>query len=434
MSNPVEPQRKSLFAPAANTPRSEMFPIRVESYDTTGAIHTVTGRRLDNGETATVSLRDIQLKPNAKFPRPTIAQFAAEREYKTDTGTTPGGVLLIEDATKVADGVYTSRWIRSLSHNAEEAEVMIVTAHCTGLRSSGGGKEYAAVTFLHDGLIDHLSQEMIDTLMLTSSGQVDTVADLNSALAEMLDAGIGAGVRIRMGDGFDGLYVQARKGVDNAKIIEDFIARIPQELKEAIDGGQAICEIIPYGTVWAGPATLEVMAKSATVQARMERYHDEKVGEKGKTYDVQLFRPSIVVMRMTKPDENGRRGVFVTHVEPLYTRQPVVGLREAICYAKSADFAPVPPKPDLLSTRAKEQDVANAPSSQPAPTEPQDTFGGAPLDYDQLGAHGQLSEEDVMGAAAGNFGSFEDFGEGSGADDIGDSAPRATRTRRMGAN
>lgn len=419
------PQRKSLFAQVQSGPRSETFPIHVIGYDTKSSVHTVTGTRLDNGEQVSVCLRDIELKPNSKYPRPSIADFEAPRQFKTDPGTVPGGVLMVEDAQQIADGVYSSRWIRSLSHTPEEAEVMIVTAHCTGLRHSPKGRSYAGITFLHDGNINHLPQEMLDTLKMTGSGAVNNTFELKNALTEMVTENIGAGVRIKMGDSFDSLYVSARKDVQPEKVVEDFMKRVPQPLADAINSGEALCEIIPFGNVWAGPATVEIMEKSATVQARMDRYFQrvEQAGRQDR--EVQLFRPSIVAMRLTKPDpQTGQRAAYVTHIEPLFTRPPVQGLREAICYSTTENFAPEVPR---QANAARNDDVA--------PRAPEQTDGQAPgpdYDSDQDFSAGSMpiSEEDVM-AAAGNDYIPEDFGP-AGGDDIGDTAPRVTRgARRM---
>lgn len=419
------PQRKSLFAQVQSGPRSETFAIHVIGYDTKGAVHSVIGTRLDTGEQVSVHLRDIELKKNAKYPRPSIADFEAPRQYKTDPGTLPGGVLMIEDAQKVADGVYNSRWIRSLSHTAEEAEVMIVTAHCTGLRRAPNGRAYAGITFLHDGNINHLSQEMCDALLLTGSGSVGNTEDLKSALLEMVQSNIGAGVRIKMGDVFDSLYVSARKGVEPEKVVEDFMKRVPQQVADAINSGEALCEIIPYGQLWAGPATVEIMEKSATIQARMDRYF-ERVERNGQDRDVQLFRPSIVAMRMTKPDpQTGQRGVYVTHIEPLNARPPVQGLREAICYASTENFAPEVPRP-----AGKRNDEPGARAPEP----PEATGGDFDADQDFSAAESApISEEDIMAAAGNDFGDDE-FSAAPGAmdDDIGEAAPRVTRGRRMG--
>lgn len=424
------PQRKSLFAQVQSGPRSETFPIHVIGYDTQSAVHTVTGTRLDNGEQVSVHLRDIELKKNAKYQRPSIADFEAPRQFKTDPGTVPGGVLMIEEAQKVADGVYSSRWIRSLSHTPEEAEVMIVTAHCTGLRHAPGGRPYAGITFLHDGNINHLSQDMCDALLLTGSGQVGSTEALQSALLEMVQSNIGAGVRIKMGDVFDSLYVSARKGVEPEKVVEDFMKRVPQPVADSINSGEALCEVIPYGQLWAGPATVEIMEKSATVQARMDRYFERVERPNGQDRDVQLFRPSIVAMRMTKPDpQTGMRGVYVTHIEPLNTRPPVQGLREAICYASTESFAPEVPRP---ASKARNDEPA-----QRAPVPPEAQGHGQDFDADQdfsAGAESTMpiSEEDIMAAAGQDFG-IEDFSAAPGApdDDIGESAPRVTRGRRM---
>lgn len=384
------PQRKSLFAKAVVV-RPESFPLRVDGYDTKSAIHTVTGTRLDTGAVVSVSLRDIDYKSKGKFGRPTIEKFSAERKTLNDPGTVPGGVLLIEEGIQAATGVYSARWIRSLSHSPQEGEVMMVTAHVTPVKTSPGGKDYSILTFLHDGNIDHLSQDMVDALRLTASGKVSSMDELRTALTEMVSDNIGAGVRIKVGDDFDGLYVAPKKGATPEKSVSDFMDRMPDEVCAAIESGEALCEVIPYGNAWAGPATLGVMTDSATVMSKISRYNDEVVGDDGKARVVQLFRPSIVALRLTAPDTDGKRSAYFTHFEPTYSREPVVGLREAIIYASTAEFSPEPPKPELGRREVSPAPNASAPGTGTTP---------ASTSFDAGGAHESHTDDDVMGAAS----------------------------------
>lgn len=406
-TNPTAPVRRSLFqAPTRGGQRSEVFPIKVQSYDTASTDprdHTVTGVRLDNSEIVTVSLRDIEKKKGSAFERPSVATLSSTREFRSDPGTEIGGVLLIEDAQKVADGLYTSRWMRSLSHNAEEAEVMIVTAHVTPVRytQSKEPKPFASIVFLHDGNMSHLSQDMIDGLNLMMPAKVDDVTHLRDCMIEVLSTGASAGVRVSNAEAFDGLYLSPKEGVPAEKLVDEFITKsVPAEVLESINNGSMICELIPYSSVWAGPKTVDAMTKNVTVRNRLERYRDQEEGQGqngSKVYDVNLFRPTIVAMRLTKPDAEGRRGLYFTHFEPLNTRQPVVGMRNAIAYASTEDFAPVPEAPShLLSYKRRESAQNNGGGSFEAEGASFDAHGRPPME-DSMTHGGGITEEELMG-------------------------------------
>lgn len=407
-TNPTAPVRRSLFqAPTRGGQRSEVFPIKVESYDTSSANpreHTVTGTRLDNHEIVTVSLRDIEKKKGSAFERPSLLNLSSKREFRNDPGTEIGGVLLIEDAQKVAEGVYTSRWMRSLSHNAEEAEVMIVTAHVTPVRytKSKDPKPFASIVFLHDGNMSHLSQDMIDGLNLMMPGKVEDASHLRDCLIEVLSTGASAGVRVSNAEAFDGLYLSPKDGVAVETLVDDFITKsVPAEVLESINNGSMTCELIPYSSVWAGPKTVDAMVKNVTVRNRLERYRDqEEVETQGggrKVYDVNLFRPTVVAMRLTKPGEDGKRGLYFTHFEPLNTRQPVVGMRNAIAYASTEDFAPVPEAPTHLMSYARRNAAQNnAGGNFDAEGAAFDGRGPAPLPEGEDMSYGGFSEAEMM--------------------------------------
>lgn len=409
------PVRQSLFnAPTARSAPSEAFPIKVMSYNTADpqeSKHTVTGQRLDNGEVVTVSLGAFTKKPGSAFDRPSVKVLSSPREYRNDPGTEIGGILLVEDASPVAPGVYVSRWLRSLSHTATEAEVMIVTAHVSNVRYSkeSNGKPFASITFLHDGNMDHLSQDMMDALKLTSPGQVTNLDELRGGLMDLLDAGVSAGVRVSNESGFDGMFLSPKQGVSTEERVNEFVDKVfPAELIEQIERGGMVAELIPFSSVWAGPKTVDAMNKNAIVKNRLARYHDqERVEGRAREYinDVNLFRPTVVAMRLTDADEHGNRAVYFTHFEPMYTRQPVVGLRNAIAHAETELLAPEPDRPDHLeSYKSRQRALQESPAA---------TSGNAPAGYDDSasfggeGPGGGVSEEEIM-AAAGGPDEFED--------------------------
>jgi hypothetical protein len=392
-------ERKSLFKrESASVVRSQTFAMTVESYDTTKKPNVVMGKRMDNGEAVTVSLRDdIDFQLRGRFKRSEIADFAAPRKDRQHPGTTPGGVLLVQDAHQQSPGVFGARWIQSLSHTQGEAEVFHTTIHVSPVKQSANNKDYAMMTVLHDGDFSQLSSDMMEKLKITPPFKVESIAELKEALATLLEEGTGVGVRVSNAEGFDAMYVSRKKDVSPQDAVAAFMGNI-QDMAGAIDGGELTCEVVPYCNVWAGPATTEIMVKNNVVRSRLERFNEVATGSNGNTYPVAVFRPAIVAVRMTPPNESGERAVFFSHFEPLLTRQPVKGLVNAIAYAFSEHLSPEVPKPE-----AKQQGAASNGASAPEQHE------GA--SFDASDDHGPLppSEDNLMDAAGA--GPLDDIGE-----------------------
>jgi hypothetical protein len=403
-------ERKSLFAKRnASANRPETFAIRVDSYDTANKPNTVRGTRIDNDAEVVVFLRDVDYNSSGRFKRSEISTFAEARKDRQHPGTAPGGVLLIQEAQAQADGTFGARWIQSLSHTEDEAEVFIATVHVSPVKKGKGNKDFSLMTLMHDGDFSRLTQEMGEALKLTPPFVVDTVKDLRDAVESLLTDEIGVGVRVSNAENFDALYVSRKKDLTVKQSVDGFMASIA-ELEEQINSGELTCEVIPYGNVWAGPATTEIMLKNKVVQSRLARFNDNAVGSNGNTYPVSVFRPTIVAARMTKADAQGKRSVFFSHFEPLYTRQPVHGLVNAIAHAQTEVLAPEPPKMDGPGQKPG----AAAPGAEPE--------AGPETDHGSFEAGGPGSFDDVdLMQAAGSI---------AGGEPAAEEAPAQRQPRR----
>ena len=379
-------ERKPLFAKkSTSAARAETFAMRVESYDTSGHPKVVKGVRIDNDEPVTVYLRDVEYNSSGRFKRSEIDDFAAPRKDRQHPGTAAGGTLLIQEAMPQSNGTFGARWIQSLSHTEGEAEVFVACIHVTPVKKGVNGKDYALMTVLHDGDFGHITQEMGIALKLTPPFRVDSLEELKEAVTTLLDDSVGVGVRVSNADNnFDALYVSKKKDMTVKQAVDAFMASIA-EMGDAIESGELTCEVIPYGNVWAGPATTEIMTKNKVVQSRLARFNEQAIGSNGNAYPVSVFRPAIVAARMTKPDEQGNRSVFFSHFEPLYTRQPVNGLVNAIAYARTQHMAPEPLKPEAAG--AKPVAATPAAATDSGPDSGNGSFDGSDfLDEDLMGA------------------------------------------------
>lgn len=401
-------ERKKFFAQrTGSVTRPETFAIRVDGYDTSGVqtSHKVRGTRLDNGEQVEVTLRSVDYKQNGRFKRSEISDFAAPRKDKQHPGTAEGGTLLVQEAFKQGDGTYASRWIQSLSHTAGEAHVFMATVHVGPVKFGAKtndfpqGRPYSLMTILHDGDFSQLSPEMADALKLTPPFKVDSVEELREAVTDLMTDGLGVGVRVSNADGFDAMYVGKKKDLSPADAAAAFLKDV-EPIAEAINSGEALCEVIPYGNMWAGPTTVEIMQKNQVVISRLRQFNVETTDEKGRTYPVSVYRPAIVAARMTKPDGDARRTVFFSHFEPVWTRQPVHGLVSALCFASTEHLAPEPPKLNVP-----------APGANAAPGVGGDNGADGPVTGPGSFDAGEGGLDDDLMAAAGAAGSESDIGD-----------------------
>jgi len=390
----MEPVRKSLFAKKPSTVvRNENFAIRVESYDTKSKPNTVKGVRIDNNETVSVFLRDVEFKSNGTYKRSEISTFAEPRKDRQHPGTAIGGILLVTEAERQANGTYGSRWIQSLSHSDGEAEVFVANIHVGYLKDGSDGKPHSMMTIIHDGDFGHLSPQMIEAMKLTPPFKVDSVDELKESVGSLLEENIGVGIRVSNGDGFDAFYVSRNKNVTAEQALDGCMANI-SEIAEAINTGAMTCEVIPYGNLWAGPATTTIMATNKVVQSRLDRFNESFVHQNGKTYPIAVFRPAIVAARMTKEGADGSRSVYFSHFEPLNTRQPLHGLVNAIAHAQTPHLSPEAPKPVTANS--------NGAAANSAPQTPSQGGDDRP-DGGQAQQGHQHPQDDIAGSFDGGF-------------------------------
>lgn len=394
----MEPIRKSLFSKPKQSymPRAETFAITVDGYDTKRVPNVVMGTRIDSQEKVIVSLREIE--QTGRFKRSEISTFAAPRKDRNHPGTAIGGTLLIQEAIPQEDGTFAARWIQSLSHTPGEAEVFVATAHVTPLRRGAGDKQYSIMTILHDGNFGNISQEAAEALKLTPPFRVSNTQELEESVLSLIEENVGVGVRVSNAESFDAMYVTRQKGATPVQSTAAFMANI-KDIAPAIDSGELKCEVIPYGNIFAGPATVAVMAENSVAQSRLDRFNIETAAESGKIYTTSIYHPTIVAVRLTQPDDNGNRAVLFTHFEPIKTRQPIATLTNALAHAQTEWLAPEPPRPASPA-------AAPAAASAPAPAAfaadaPDSGFGGS---FD-----GGL-DDDLMESAQ-SFGAASDIGE-----------------------
>ena len=411
-------ERKSFFAKPQRV-RDETFALEVQSYEfPKGKPAVVIGRRLflqeGQAETVRVFLRDVEYNQKGAFKRSEIKDFAAPRKDRQHPGTIAGGILLVQQGIPQADGSYGARWIQPLSHTPGEATVFESVVHVTPPRARTGNanKKYSFMTVINDGDFSEVSEEMQEHIKYVPPFQVKSVDELHAEIVDLLKAEVGVGVRIGVVDeqgnpGFDALHVAHKRDSDPEDSAREFMNNMADHA-EAIASGAMTCEVIPYSTIWAGPATVDAMEKLAPMKQRVSRFNSVETSAKGTEYTVAHFRPAIVAVRLTQPDpQNDNKQVpYFSHVEPLITRYPAIRLDNAIAHAVTAVMAPPVPAPAAPATapqRAANENAApaqGAGNSAPAQSAgddfggPDSTLGDVPTSTDDFfGSEEQAGQE-----------------------------------------
>jgi hypothetical protein len=410
-------ERKSLFKRPEREP-AQTFALTVESYDVRANPPHVKGKRVDNGEDVTVFLRTDFEMNKGKFKRSEIKDFAAERRDRQHPGTVEGGILVVQEAIKQPNGSFGARWLQSLSHHPGEAFVFHGTVHVSPVKqAAGSGKDYSLMTVLHDADFSQLPPDVADLLKATDPFKVTGSEMLREAATAMLEDGLGVGVRfVDPDNSFDSTYLKRKKDESIEQAVSNFMAEIA-EILPAVDAGEMTCEVVPYSTIWAGPATLDVMLNNRPAQQRLARFNEsrtvirkEQGREVEKTYNVQLFRPAIVAVRVTEPDEKtGLRSVYFSHFDPLNTRYPSEYLHNALAYAQSPLLSPTPPRPEPRQEQAapannsnqrQQGSASNQQRQQQSSRQEASDSGFGAFDGDDMPG---MSDDDLMAAAtAGN--------------------------------
>ena len=383
------------------------FPVCVTSYNTNATPPSLNGVRMDTGEEVVVALRpanEVKGINQGEFSRPEIKDFAMPRKFQNSPGVTPGGAVMVTDAYQGTDGTFHSRWINVLSHTEDEAEVLMCTAHYDGVKKSQDASKpapYGRVTILFDGQSDILSPEMLDALGWTDPFTVSTVADARNELIKLLDKDLSGGLRLKFVNGdqveFDSVYVNKGNAQGTVEEIVDafLIEKLPDGLDEilASDPGNML-EIIPFRTVFMGKKSAQDTYKRLQEEQerastggtkgktlyKIGRYNRETTNDNGKKYTGSVFGWTLLALRLSPANDKGQRALYFTHVEPLFKpADSVIGLRDAISYAATANFAPAFP-----TTAPEAQNDAPGVDGEP----PQDD---AP--QDDLPVEGQIQEQ-----------------------------------------
>lgn len=413
-------ERKSFFAKPQRV-RDETFALEVQSYEfPKGKPAVVIGRRLflkeGQAETVRVFLRDVEYNQKGNFKRSEIKDFAAPRKDRQHPGTVPGGILLVQQGIPQADGSFGARWIQPLSHTAGEATVVEAVVHVTPPRARAGNanKKYSFLTIINDGDFSEVSEEMQEHIKYVPPFKVESVEQLHTEIVDLLKAEVGVGVRIGVTDeegnpGFDALHVPHKRDSNPEDSAREFMTNMAEHA-EAIASGAMTCEVIPYSTIWAGPATVDAMEKLGPMKQRVARFNSVETSTKGTEYTVAHFRPAIVAIRLTQPDpQNENKQVpYFSHVEPLNTRYPAIRLDNAIAHAVTEVMAPPVPAP--AAPAAQQQRAANdnaapakdAGGSAPAQSSgddfggPDSTFGDVPTSTDDFFGNEEQPGQDAQ--------------------------------------
>jgi hypothetical protein len=387
-----KPHQRSQIISRNRPPPLATFAFRVESYDLTKTPNVARGKRIGNDQQVEVYLqspKDIGFTQGANA-RAEIKDFAAKRKHNQHPGTEVGGVLLVQNAIDHENGIYGARWLQSLSHTADEAEVFIACVHVTPVRKGTGDKPYSVMTVLHDGLFENMSQDVATALRLTEPFRVENTKDLEEAVTSLLADKVGVGIRFSTADTFDAMFVSKKREQSDEEAVSKFMASI-SDLHEQVNSGELTCEVVPYGSVFAGPKTVDIMAKNKRVAATIPRFNEPAQDRQGNPYDKPIFRPAIVAVRLTDADADNKRAVFFTHFEPLYSRQPVQGLVNAIAYAQTEVLRPEPPRPDAAAAPTAS---GNANGAGQPDAGPDSSFDAS----SEAGGHGHIDQSDVVGA------------------------------------
>ena len=398
-------ERKSLFGNKRNGGtgnRPETFAMVVESYDLESKDHAVIGRRLDNGQQVRVTLRQNVQQNNPEYSRSEVADFASPRVDRNHPGTEPGGVLLAQEAFQNEDGVFAARWLQVLSHNPGEAEVFMatVTVSDVAVKTETVGnrpkiKYSCYMQLMHNGDFSGCSLETQEQLKVTPPFTVGNVAELREAVAALLMDDLGVGIRVFGEDGFDGSYIRydrkAHKALNTEdeqlahaqKAADEYIRGIG-ELAAQIDAGNVSCEVVPYSTIWAGPKTAQSLKTRPVMQQRLGRFGETIERTNRDPLRVQVYRPAVVAIRRTQPDEHGQSAIYFSHVEPLNTRPAMRGISDAVAFAATRNLAPEVPAQNANAA----QSAAAAPAPAPAQHAAQDSgpdSGFGPSNDDLMG-------------------------------------------------
>lgn len=138
---------------------SETMAVQVESYDVSGDVHYVIGRRMDTNEPVKVFLRDLDHDDN----RRAVKDYAAKKGM---CATLPGGAIRFEGAYKTEDGTYSARWMKQIRFDADSDGSVV---YCQTRFSTTANDSYAA-----------------DLLRIEDAARVTSIEELTEKLASCM--------------------------------------------------------------------------------------------------------------------------------------------------------------------------------------------------------------------------------------------------------
>lgn len=352
--------------------RPSMFAVRVESYFTNEQTPYLLGADINSGNKVKIYLRDdISDKKKIQREGVTIKNFAKKRKLQSDSCVDIGGIILVEGAIKTGDNEWGAGWLSALSKTSSEAEVFEAVVHVTPVKANKSGKLYSLMTIVQEGdwkisedLKNHL---LVDGPMLTKS-----ITDMESVMKDVLADGLTVGVRLSGDNGsISADTVNVYDGRLKANVKPEVAARsfISSRINERVSGliysGEVKAELIPLSRVFAGPKTISALQNGKVNQSRLAIFQTEAERQDGTIWSAPVYHRAIVAIRSTdEPDpKTGVRGVFFTHVAPLY---PVaVETKNAIKYAQTNVCKPDLPDLSFLTQKNSEHDSADAAHDEP---------------------------------------------------------------------
>ncbi|MEG1971196.1 MAG: hypothetical protein RR101_13885 [Burkholderiaceae bacterium] len=361
-------EKASLFNRPASA-GAENFLLEVTGYDTKANPPCVFGKRLDTGEETRVTLRKLKAAEAEKRTNSIEKLSGPVKPGMTTTGTGVGGTLMVEQAFAQPDGSYTARWLTAMTHSPEEGVVLDVVAHVSPVKTNEAtGKAWSRVNLVQNASLQNLPDAYREQLKIVDPFVVEDENDLQAGLEELLEYGVGAGVRLRMGSSFDAVYVsQARDRSPQESVAQFMGTYITDSIRQGIADGSCVVEVIPYSTVFVGKKFRENLEKAepATWGARLSRSNPQVYDpERERARTVAAYQRMFIAVRLSDPNEAGERGIYVSNFgfpNSARASKPLEGLSEAIAYANTPAFAPQLPdndhlKPEYAAATAPEED------------------------------------------------------------------------------
>lgn len=203
---------------------------------------TVVGKVLTGAGAGT----EIEITYGGKL---TKKDYTDTRKRKLSTSSfvdiEAGGTLRVERVKAGEDGIYSSRWMRTMNGQPDESDKLITDAVSKCVRYTRNGKA---------GMV-------INRLIQDEEANASTIDELKAAMVEKLDAS-GSAVFFAMVGGQASEAMMRKSGdTPNAETVETFFNNLPEEIITSI--GEAIAEkpasIFPIAAHYVTGTTLEAI-------------------------------------------------------------------------------------------------------------------------------------------------------------------------------